>query len=190
MQPTDEQLMDRVVARDGDALESLYDRYAATVMGVIFRIVKNRDEAEELVQEAFWRVWRQCHGFDPDSGSFYSWLFAISRNLALDKCRPRRVQPLGAQNEYKAVQIEQSDEGETSVVEAPWVTIRRQQVHQAMTKLPPEQYQVITMAYFDGKTRREIAEETETTLETVHTRARLGLNKLHQMLGGPKEEEV
>ena len=190
MQPTDEQLMDRVVARDGDALESLYDRYAATVMGVIFRIVKNRDEAEELVQEAFWHVWRQCHGFDPDSGSFYSWLFAISRNLALDKCRPRRVQPLGAQNEYEDVHIEQSDEGETSVVEAPWVTIRRQQVHQAMTKLPPEQYQVITMAYFDGKTRREIAEETETTLETVHTRARLGLNKLRQMLGGPKEEEV
>ena len=190
MQASDEELMVLVSGGDAEALEVLYNRYALAVMGLIMRIVEDRGEAEELVQEAFWRVWNRSDAFNPQKGNFTNWLFTISRNLALDKRRRQTVRPQAARNETEALQMELSYDSSVNVPDSAWSAIRHRQVRQAMTSLPLEQYEVIALAYFEGLTRREIAQQTNTPLGTVHTRARLALSKLRQLLDVAREEEV
>ena len=90
---TDEQLVARTVRGDVAAFELLYDRYAPTVMGLALRVVADRALAEEVVQETFWRVWRNAASFQGQRGAFAGWLLGITRNLAIDFCRRRSVRP-------------------------------------------------------------------------------------------------
>ena len=86
---SDEELMSLITRRDSAAFEHLYDRYAPVILGTVVKIVQNRAEGEEILQEAFWRVWNQAETFDADKGSFRSWVFSIARRLALDLLRRR-----------------------------------------------------------------------------------------------------
>jgi RNA polymerase sigma-70 factor (ECF subfamily) len=90
---TDEQLIARTVRGDVAAFELIYDRYAPTVMGLALRVVADRALAEEVVQETFWRVWRNAASFQGQRGAFAGWLLGITRNLAIDVCRRRSVRP-------------------------------------------------------------------------------------------------
>src|SRR5690349_1302753 len=85
----DRELMERVCRGDGEALERLYDRYAATVCALALRVTNNRAEAEEVTQEVFWQVWKQATRFDAQRGSFSAWLLTMARNRALDGVRAR-----------------------------------------------------------------------------------------------------
>jgi RNA polymerase sigma-70 factor (ECF subfamily) len=179
---TDERLLAQTAAGDADALAVLYDRYAAAVLGLALKMLGERASAEEVVQETFWRAWRSAGTFQAQRGTFAGWLFGIARNLVIDLCRRRSVRPRPALDEAEAERIARAPDPEADVAESAWAAIRRIRVRAALAELPPAQRRVIELAYFGGLTRQEIAEATGEPLGTVHTRARLALQKLREML--------
>lgn len=179
---TDEQLMTQAANGDPAALEALYDRYASAVMGLAMKIIGDRATAEEVVQETFWRAWRSADSFRAGRGPFPGWLFGIARNLAIDLWRRRKTRPQPALDGDGDPQIERLPDPESDVAEMAWLSVKQTQVRAALAGLPDAQRQVIELAYFNGLTRQEIAEATGEPLGTIHTRARLGLQKLRESL--------
>ena len=180
---SDEVLAARVSRGDSAALETLYDRHSSLVLGLILKIVGDRPAAEDVLQETFWRVWKSADTYQPERGSFTSWLFRIARNLAIDLYRRRNVRPqmMPVGDENGSV-LDQVPDPATDVVEQAQAALDGKQVKSAMSLLSGVQRQVIEMAYFYGMTRQEIAEATGEALGTIHTRARLALQKLREEL--------
>jgi RNA polymerase sigma-70 factor (ECF subfamily) len=177
-----EQLMVRVTKGDAAALEALYDQYAPAVLGLALKMLGDKSAAEEIVQETFWRVWRNADSFRVQQGSFTSWLFGITRNLSIDTWRRRKVRPQPVFDQDEEQQLEHNPDPEVDVSESAWVAMKHSQVRQALGSLPASQREVVEMAFFWGLTRQEIAEKLEVPLGTIHTRARLGLQKLREAL--------
>lgn len=183
-QLSDEVLAARVARGDRTAFHILYDRHASTVLGLALRISGERTSAEDILQETFWRVWRNGASYLPARGPFAGWLFRIARNLAIDAYRRRSSRP-------QAIPVEMADADpildrvpnpDINIPEQAQLNVMAGQVRDAMKSLPREQRQVIELAYFYGMTRLEIAEVTGEPLGTIHTRARLGLQKLRETL--------
>ncbi len=176
----DHNLLKQVQQREVHALEVLYTRYASRALGLAFKILKDRDLAEQVIQDAFWRVWRSADQYQPARGSFSTWLFTIVHNLAIDQLRRRR-------NELTLDDPQQAEAIEAEVA-APDVSdlasrdLRAEEIRSALKALPEPQRRVIELAYFEGLSRREIAQQLGAPLGTIHTRARLGLEKLRQVL--------
>jgi RNA polymerase sigma-70 factor (ECF subfamily) len=182
-QLSDESLIARVTRGDRTALEVLYDRHAATVMSICFKIIADRAAAEDVLQETFWRVWQNASTYQSQRGSFTGWLFRIARNLAIDVYRRDRRRPQAITETGEANPIlDQLPDIDINVAEQTQTNFDAQQVRNALKTLPREQRQVVELAYFYGMTRQEIADKTGEPLGTIHTRARLGLQKLRQEL--------
>jgi RNA polymerase sigma-70 factor (ECF subfamily) len=147
-------------------------------LGISLKIIGDQAVAEDVLQETFWRVWRHAATFQVQLGSFTSWLFRITRNLAIDMYRQRNTRPPSFDTLDAGPEFEQIPDPGVNVAEQAQSALRHQQVRKALASLPVMQKQVIEMAYFFGMTRQEIAEATGEALGTIHTRARLGLQKL------------
>jgi RNA polymerase sigma-70 factor (ECF subfamily) len=184
---SDEILATQVARGNGAALETLYDRYASTVLGLALKVIGDQALAEDVLQETFWRVWQSAATYQPQRGSFAGWMFRIARNLAIDAYRRRNVRPqsMPAVDENEPV-LDQVPDPDVDVAKQVQSSIQNRQVRSAILLLPRVQQQVIEMAYFYGMTRQEIAEATGEALGTIHTRARLALQKLREELD--KEE--
>jgi len=187
---SDEILIARVASGDTNALEILYDRHAANVLGVSFRIIGDRPVAEDVLQETFWRVWQSAVTYEAQRGSFTSWLFRLARNLAIDAYRRRSVRPQAiVETVDTEPMLDQLADPDMDVSEQAHANLKAQTVRTALAILPREQRQVIELAYFYGMTRQEIAKTTGEALGTIHTRARLGLQKLREELESIAFEE-
>jgi RNA polymerase sigma-70 factor, ECF subfamily len=185
----DEALIARVARGDTTALEILYDHYASSVLGVSLKVIGNQTLAEDVLQETFWRVWQSAATYQSQRGSFTSWLFRIARNLAIDVHRRRKARPQTISETADANPIlDEIPDPDMDVPEQAQSNFQAQQVRNALRNLPPDQRQVIEMAYFYGMTRQEIAEATGEALGTIHTRARLGLQKLRRELEREERE--
>ena len=186
---SDEVLAAQVGRGNGAALEALYDRYASTVLGISLKVIGDRAAAEDVLQETFWRVWRSAATYQSQRGSFTGWLFRIARNLAIDAYRRRNVRPQAIIDADSAdALLDQTPDPDMDVVDQTQSVLKNRQVRKALASLPRVQRQVIEMAYFYGMTRQEIAEATGEALGTIHTRARLGLQKLREELKGEEFE--
>jgi RNA polymerase sigma-70 factor (ECF subfamily) len=175
----DEALVTRVARGENAALEVLYDRYASRVLGLSMRIVGDQTLAEDLLQETFWRVWQSASTYQSQLGSFTSWLFRIARNLSIDAYRRQSVRPQAFMSVNGSDPIlDETPDPDMNVAEQAQSILQNRQVRQALASLPGVQRQVIEMAYFYGMTRQEIAQATGEALGTIHTRARLALQKL------------
>lgn len=182
-QLSNEVLAAQVARGESHALETLYDRYASIVLGISLKIVGDRDAAEDVLQETFWRVWRSAASYQSQRGSFTGWLFRIARNLAIDAYRRRNIRPRPITDvDSSDAKMDQVPDPNIDVAEQSIVLLEQKQVLGAVATLPRVQRQVIEMAYFYGMTRQEIAEATGEALGTIHTRARLALKKLRQEL--------
>jgi RNA polymerase sigma-70 factor (ECF subfamily) len=182
-QLSDEALIARVTRGDTAALETLYDRYASSVLGLSLKVIGNPASAEDVLQETFWRVWQSAATYQSSRGSFSSWLFRIARNLAIDAHRRRKVRPQTISETTDANPLlDEIPDPNMDVPEQAQSNFQAQQVRTALRRLPREQRQVIELAYFHGMTRQEIAESTGEAVGTIHTRARLGLQKLRKEL--------
>ena len=177
---SDEQLIAQVVRGDTAAYEMLYDRYASAGLGLALKITGDQALAEEVLQETFWRVWRKADLFQTQRGAFTSWFFGIARNLSIDMLRRQRTQVQPAADSDQL--IEQTADPTLDVPETAWLRVKHQQMRAAIESLPSEQRHVIELAYFRGMTRQEIASVTGEPLGTIHTRARLALQKLRDEL--------
>ena len=182
-QVSDESLAAQVVSGDSAALETLYDRHASTVLAISLKVTGDQTAAEDVLQETFWRVWRSAATYRSERGSFTGWLFRIARNLAIDAYRRRNVRPqVVAITEDSDLTLDRVADPDVDVAEQAQSVMANRQVQSALASLPRVQRQVIEMAYFYGMTRQEIAEMTGEALGTIHTRARLGLQKLREEL--------
>jgi RNA polymerase sigma-70 factor (ECF subfamily) len=181
---SDEQLMDCLGGPEIEAaLSALYDRYRRTVFGVGLKLLGgDRSLAEELVQEVFLKVWRSSNIFDPSRGSFSTWLYRVTRNLALDlhRKRTRRINPLPDGDSLIAA-TRDSSPGPQESVDDSWLSWR---VSRALEGLSAAHREVIELAYFQGLSQREISQQTGIPLGTVKTRTSSALKRLREGLAG------
>ena len=188
-QLSDEVLAAQVARGESSALETLYDRYSSTVLGISLKILGDQAAAEDVLQEAFWRVWRSAASYQSQRGSFTGWLFRIARNLAIDAYRRRNIRPRPITDvDDSDSKLDQTPDPNMDVAQQSQLLLNHKQVLSALATLPRVQRQVIEMAYFYGMTRQEIAEVTGEALGTIHTRARLALQKLREELQGEEFE--
>jgi len=174
---SDQALLERIVGRDANALADLYDRYAPVALALAARILGDRSEAEDVLQIVFTRVWQDASRYDPAKGSAASWLLAWIRNGALDRLRRRE-----ALRRASVQSASQGPSGHEDDVAHLDTSIEREKVARALADLPPDQRQVIELAYFEGMSQTQIAQRLGEPLGTVKTRMRLGMNKLRQAL--------
>ena len=188
---SDEQLMARVIKQDMAAYKTLYERYKRAVLGLSYKILGDRAVAEEIMQETFWRIWHNAASFNGQRGSFANWMFGIARNLSIDIVRRGQKVKMQALPDLHHDQVESSlhYKADHDVADTAVSLLRHEQVHLAMTALPEEQRDVVEWIYFQGKTRRQIAQEHDIPFGTINTRARLALDKLKRALQAQGFEE-
>jgi RNA polymerase sigma-70 factor (ECF subfamily) len=181
---TDLALLQRIVARDTAALADLYDRHHRLLFGLIFRIVRNRPEAEEILQDLFLRVWTRAETYDPRVGRPTPWLVRLARNRAIDRIRARRARNGAGNPALPSSTADQAASGtdvrtpEAVVVDAE----RRRTVMDALAGLPDDQRRLIEAAFFEGYTHSELANLFGLPLGTVKTRIRAGMTSMRQRL--------
>jgi RNA polymerase sigma-70 factor (ECF subfamily) len=178
--PPDRVLVARLRAGDRDALGSLYDRYVSIALGVAYRVVNDRQVAEDVVHDAFVAAWQQVDRFDERRGTLRSWLLTIVRNRAIDRVRAARR--LAGPDEQAA--MEERTTGGNPTWDEAVARLSRDQVRSAMAQLPPDQLHAVELAYFGGLTYREIARVTRVPEGTASSRLRLALGKLRDVLRG------
>ena len=168
--PQAETLIRRLTAGDQRALGEFYDLYAGLVNGLAIRILRDRTEAEDVVQEVFVQVWRQAARFDPTRGSPEAWICTMARTRALDRLRRRTSRR------------EEPEEAAPGPTEAP-KTEEALAVRKAMDALSADQRKALELAYYEGLTQSEIAERLGEPLGTIKTRIRTAMIRLRDVLG-------
>lgn len=176
----DARLADRIRSGDAGALGELYDRYAPNALATALRVVGGRDEAEDVVHDAFVAVWRKIDRFDAERGSLRGWLMTVVRNRAIDRVRARRTTvDVDAADERSLLRTGPNPTWEDALGRAAAGDLRA-----ALAELPVEQRRAVELAYFEGYTYREVAELTGVPAGTANGRLRLALTKLRDSLSG------
>ena len=169
--------------RPAAGIAALYDRYGRLVFSLALRIVGDRGAAEEITQDVFLRSWRSLDRYQPSQGSLVSWLLSIAHNRAIDELRSRRGKNARREISDEALQPQ-------AAIDAGFDdALLRGEVQQALAELPAAQREVIELVFWGGLTRREIVDRLELPLGTVHTRLRLGMDKLRGTLRRLFDEE-
>jgi len=181
-QENDVELLKAIVARDEVALAQLYDRYRVILFGLLMRILNNREEAEDVLQEVFLQVWRKAEDFDEDRGRPFTWLVTLARSRGID-----RLRTLGARERVAEASAREVPEEVSDAATDAFKSEQRGIVSDALAKLPDEQKRPLMLAYFDGLTQSEIATHLGAPLGTVKTRMRTGLIRLRELLAGQGE---
>ena len=172
---TDIALLDRIVARDEQAVAELYDRHHRLLFGLILRILRDRSEAEEVLQEVFVLVWTRAETYNVALGSPAAWLVRIARNRGIDRLRANNVRVRAVEAAPLPVA---ADSPETRAA----LSEQQRAVARALESLPPEQRVLIEQAYFLSLTQSELAERFKLPLGTVKTRIRTGMMALREQL--------
>jgi RNA polymerase sigma-70 factor (ECF subfamily) len=167
------ELIGRMVRGDRSGLEGLYDRYGQLVFNLVSRVVGNRADAEEVLQEVFLQAWRSAARYDPSRGSPEAWLIMMARSRAIDAVRAARRSPTRLEAEPVA-DVPASMPDLAGTVEA------RALVTAALADLTEAQREVLELAFYDGLSQAEIAARTGAPLGTVKTRTRMALDRLRR----------
>lgn len=173
---SEKQLIERLTQRDKSALEYLYDHYSGALYGVVLRIVKSETIAEEVVQDAFVKIWDKIASYDVQKGTLFTWMMAITRNLALDKLRSKGYKQL-----QKTDDIE-NDVHITNHRHSTEINTENIGVKDMLNELHEDQRFVVEMLYFRGYTQSELAKEYDIPLGTIKTRLRAAIIKLRQII--------
>lgn len=189
----------RMAAGSEAALEDLYDRYAASIFGAVYRLTSDRGTAEEVVQETFLALWNRAETFDPAAGSLAAWLHAIARNRTIDRLRAAGRRPSlvalssAAAPDEDATQALERLVADGSIVGGARPTAGPEQAFEAagvqeaigtaIATMPEDERTVILLAYQEELSQSEIAARLGWPLGTVKTRTRRALLRLRQALG-------
>ena len=172
-------LIRHMTAGDREAFALFYDRYAPVVFPLILRIVRERADASDVLQEVFWEAWRDADSYDPTRGSPEAWIVTRARTRAIDRIRStrRRSETFVAPLDETLAAAPSDPAGDAAERAEDRGTIRS-----ALERLPEAQREVIELAYYGGLTQTEIAERLKQPLGTVKTRIRLGLERLRDVV--------
>jgi RNA polymerase sigma-70 factor, ECF subfamily len=166
---SDTELLVRVADRDRAAFELLYHRYVRSVFGLALRRLRDRQRAEDAVQETFAAVWRSAASYRPERGPAAPWLYAVARNAIVDRLRTR------AEPTADLPETASEDPGPPERAESAEVAWR---VHRALEDLPAREREVLELAYWSGLSQSEVANYLDIPLGTVKTRTRSALSRL------------
>ena len=172
----DEDLMSLAAGEDSKALAVLYDRHGRAAYSLAFRMMGERQAAEDLVQEAFLYVWRGARSYRAERGSVRTWMLTIVHNRGIDQLRSISSRRRTQDKVEAAAPTSQPSEAFAET----WRNSQRDQVRQALSHLPSEQLKVLELAYFSGYTQPEIAKLLGLPLGSVKGRTRLGLKKIRE----------
>lgn len=178
----DLELVEAMAKGDTGAMEILYERYSRPVFSFALRMLEDRQQAEELLQEVFFRAWRHGSKFSDRRGTFITWLLSITHNMAIDEIRKQNQRPKRADSDDPVLLLDSLEDGTPPVEDQAVMTTVRDQITDAMESLPEAQRIVIELAYFRGLTQREIADIQKQPLGTIKTRMRLAIGKLRDHL--------
>lgn len=170
-------LLTRAAKGESAAVLALYDRHASALLALAIRVLGNRDEAEEVLQDSFVKIWQEAASYDANRAGFRAWACTIVRNRSLDVLRRR-----GTAARTAAVSAE-TPESAPSPDASATETESAKRVRAAIAELPEAQRKALELAYYEGLTHVEIAAKTSAPLGTVKTRILDGMRKLKAALG-------
>lgn len=178
----DPALLARIVKGDQQAFSQLYDHSNTLLFTLALRILGNREEAAELLQDVYLEIWRKVARYDVGRGTPIAWLVTLTRSRALDRLRARTAR----RQQYKDAVDGEAAARIPDFGPSPYETQADQElrllVGQAIGTLPAAQQQAIELAYYEGLSHMEIATKLNQPLGTVKTRIKLGMSKLRDTL--------
>ena len=170
----DEDLISLIDAGDAEAFSTLYERHSRAVYSLAYRMMGERQAAEDLTQDAFIKVWRNAASYRVERGSVRTWVLSVAHNRGIDQLRAHASQRRTQDKIEASAPRSQPSEAFAET----WRNSQRDQVREALQALPPEQLKILELAYFSGYTHLEISELLSLPLGTVKGRMRLGLKKM------------
>ena len=173
-----ESALSSAASGDQAAFATFYDATAAAVHGTVLRVLRDPAQSEEVVQEVFLEAWRTAARFDPTRGSARAWVVTMAHRRAVDRVRASQA----SSDRDEKVGVRELPPYD-SVSEEVVVMLEQDEVRRALDSLTPLQREAIDLAYFGGRTHREISEDLEVPLGTVKTRLRDGLIRLRDVMG-------
>ena len=188
----DRALLRRMAGGDEAALGALYDLWSGRVHTLAFWILKDADDAEDVVEETFWQIWRTADRYQGGRSAGSTWIMMIARSRALDRLRARKRRDDWSSSPATVSRLQ--DGMGNAPADQPGSRLERgdqqAQLVSALHALPPEQRTALELAYFEGLSHGEIAERTAQPLGTVKTRIRLAMQKLRQALDSLRERDT
>jgi RNA polymerase sigma factor (sigma-70 family) len=173
---SEEELIQLLKFGDQSAFSYLYDHYSGALFGVIYKIIADQPLAEDILQEAFVKIWKNFSSYDDSKGRLFTWMLNITRNLTIDTVRSKSYKTQSKIHGSENVVVYVSNNAnENERFDA--LGIRKQ-----TSLLKEDQKQIIDMAYFDGFTQEEIARKLGIPLGTVKTRMRTAISVLKKLL--------
>jgi RNA polymerase sigma factor (sigma-70 family) len=163
-------------AKRPSSLDYLYDHYSSALYGIISRIIANEDVAEEVLQDAFLKIWNKIDTYDESKGRLFTWMLNLTRNLAIDKMRSKEISK-GKKTDDLQKLVGKVDNQEFIETQVEAIGLK-----EVLLKLPPEQRFVVEKIYLGGFTHAELAEEFNIPLGTVKTRLRMAMMELRTIL--------
>ena len=173
---SEEALVVALQRRDRSALEYLYDHYSGALLGVISRIIKKEELAEEILQDVFLKIWDRIDTYDSTKGKLFTWMLNIARNQAIDKTRSKEFSK-GKKTDDIENLVSKDDRRDFSELKVEGIGLK-----EVLQQLPEEQRFVIDQHYLKGYTQAEMSEEFNLPLGTVKTRMRLAMKELRNLL--------
>lgn len=173
---SEEELVSLVLQKDQQAFSYLYDNYAGALNTVILKMVENKELAEDVLQEAFVKIWNNFENYDKSKGRLFTWMLNVTRNLTIDTLRSKS---------FKKQQKISGDENSVSSVEDTKAGIDKfdaMGLRKQVSDLKEDQRSIIDMAYFFGYTQDEISKHLGIPLGTVKTRMRTAITELRKKL--------
>ena len=174
----DRDLLRRMSSKDARALGEFYERYNRLAFSLVFRIVGNREDAEDVLVDVFWQVWQQAGRYDASRGKPIAWLLTIARTRAIDSIRSSNRQLARVDNHEAHGEVRPSGPAPDAFVLAD----TRNAVLGALKALPDEHRTPLEMAYYRGMSHTEIAAELNQPLGTIKDRIRNGMMHLRKRL--------
>jgi RNA polymerase sigma-70 factor (ECF subfamily) len=174
---SDHGLLALVARGDRDAFARLYDLYAGAAYSLALRVVRDRDLAADVVQEAFLAIWNQASKFDSSRGQPSTWILTVTHHKAVDTVRREERRRADAMDEARDIPA-----ASAPVEDQAWQGVAREQVRAAMSKLPDPHREVLELAYFAGYTQSQLAERLAVPIGTVKSRTFAAMNALRELL--------
>ena len=176
-----ERLLERISSGDQTAFTQLYERFSSRVFGLANRVLRDPSQAEEVAQEVFLEIWRRASRFDRSRGSAVSWIMTLTHGRSVDRVRQSQAsRARDLRSSVSSFDRDVDSVSDTVVTNADAVEVRS-----CLESLTTLQRESITLAYFGGRTQREIGELLGTALPTIKTRMRDGLIRLRDCMGVP-----
>jgi RNA polymerase sigma factor (sigma-70 family) len=176
----DAALIDAIQAGDETALETLYRRYGGACFGLARRILDDNHLAEDVVQQVFTALWKGS-GFDAQRGAVSTWLMSVTHHKSIDVLRREAPRRMRLASEQALLEVAVSGPGPD---EEAWMRLRAERTRDSLKTLPPEQRELLLLAYYGGYSQSEIAGLTGLPLGTVKSRTLTAMRKLRVTLGG------